>query len=136
MDQVILRIPTGPQYSYLELKLEFANYGELDEKIDDLNNGLIAKLAAAVTTATELAKLGPDAIAAMQAWDGSKTQVEASAAIVDEAAAIRSVKEMLGGSEVPDEPWSQPIQPETRPAPPWAAAPTPVKSAPVDFEDF
>lgn len=135
-----MRIPTGPQYSYLELKLEFANYGELDEKIDDLNNGLIAKLAAAVTTAAELAKLGPDAIAAMQAWDGSKTQVEAPVYqdqdAANEAAAVRSVKEMLGGSEVPDEPWSQPIQPETRPAPPWAAAPTPVKSAPVDFEDF
>lgn len=141
MDQVTFRVPTGPQYSYYEITLEFSDCGDLNRKIDDLQNGLLVKLAAVVETATTLANLSsPEAQAALSNWERGSGKPDAGKAVeesyADEAAVVAAVARELGASEVPDAPWDQAIPEETRPAPPWAAAPSPVKSAPVDFDNF
>lgn len=147
-DGVILRVPTGPQYSYFELKLEFETFDQLDGKINDLHNGLLAKLSAAVSTACELAKLEPSAMAQIESWETfcgpsritSEPKPEPPPTSEDSA---ETVKRELGATMLAQykttAPWDEsPPAAETRPAPPWAAAPTPptpvVKSS-VPFDD-
>lgn len=153
-DSVILRVPTGPQYSYFELKLEFESYDQLNIKIDALHNGLLAKLSAAVSTACELARLEPSAMAQIEAWEGLHgssvaTPGEARIKQVAEMATLRTapseadsddmdptckteadvVKRELGATMLAQyktvAPWDEAPAVDTRPAPPWAAPASP-----------
>lgn len=148
-DSVILRMPTAPEYSYLELKLEFDSFDQLNGKIDELHNGLLAKLSAAVSTACQLARLDPSAMAQIEAWEASRGPSRPMPSGPPEAdsheAGLRHaadmVKRSLGATEVPDysaPPWENSDGTDSRPAPPWAAPsspPTPVVTSSVPFDD-
>jgi len=145
-DSVILRVPTGPQYSYFELKLEFETFDQLDSKINELHNGLLAKLSAAVSTACEMAKLEPSAFAQMNDWEARQgpsggTPDPVATEDKQHAAAVDTVKQELGATmlaQYKTAPWEEPPAVESRPAPPWAAPPTPVAtvSGALNLDDF
>lgn len=148
-DSVILRVPTAPQYSYFELKLEFDSFDQLDDKIDELHNGLLAKLSAAVSTACEMAKLDMSAMRQIDDWQASRgpqkptpsgpPDVHSDEADLKRAAEM--VKRSLGATEVQDysaPPWENSDGTDSRPAPPWAApaSPAPVVSGGLNLDDF
>lgn len=161
MDKFVLRIPTAPQYSFAELHLEFSSYRELDDKVETLNNGLLAKLAVLTNNASAMAKLDGNAIEAMKKWDASIRVVvgdnppapEHDGAIegpaytdqdeAREAAAEAIVREQFPNATKVSEydtpaPWESHPQQDTI-TPPWAGGtkpPAPVTKANIDFDDF
>lgn len=136
MHRVVLRVPTAPQYSFVEFQLESETLSGLANEIDSVTNELIARAVLTVEVGFAIGKHNPQELA-----DIAKGQKPEVAEADSDADAVETVKEQLPATVLEEyatpAPWEQGTpKEETRPAPPWAAAPTPVKSAPAGFDDF
>jgi len=130
----VIRIPTAPQYSYVELQIQGDTLADLEREADAISNRLIAKLALVVEVGFVIGKHNPDELAIKAGMASPEVPADSD----DDA--VETVKQELGATVVEQfatpAPWEKVPEKDSRPAPPWAAAPTPVKSAPAGFDDF
>jgi len=134
MHTAVIRIPTAPQYSYIEFQIQGDTLADLEREADAISNRLIAKLALVVEVGYAIGKHNPTELAVI----AEQAEPEEYADSDDDA--VDTVKEQLAATVVEQfatpAPWEKVPEKDSRPAPPWAAAPTPVKSAPAGFDDF